>query len=134
MISRKRVPSIAVIAFAVGALAACGNDGPTTPSSVPAIAAAPAPAPEPEAPSMVAGVVSEVIDGIPVGIEGVLVEDGVRHVSVMTDADGSYQIADVETYSGNAYLTFWKDGYETETRMFALEGSETRVDVELSRE
>ena len=79
----------------------------------------------------VSGVVTEVVGGLVVPLQGVHVEDSTRHVFVRTGADGSYTIRDV--YAGAAYLYFAKDGFGAQTRQFTLAG-DTRVNMQLARD
>lgn len=121
-------------AIAVAAVSACGSYGsPAGPSLSPGLTAPPQPS-LPQGPFTVSGVISETIDGAAVGVEGVWVEDSSRHEAVYTAADGSYSIANVEAYQGSIYLYVAKSGYQTVTRSFAPTGSETRLDIQLSRQ
>jgi hypothetical protein len=135
MRTHRKLSSVVTGAIVVVGLSGCGGDGPISPSprtvnSQPT----PAPAPITQGPQTVSGVVSEVIDGVTVALEGVNVEDSSRHVSVRTAADGSYNMRDLETYMGNAYLFFSKQGYGSMTRTFTPAGAETRIDIQLARQ
>lgn len=117
-------------AVAVVALSGCGSSNPISPS-VP-IAAAPVPAPQ--GPFTVTGVVTELVGDGPVAVAGAHVEDSQRHFFVLTAADGSYTIQDVEPFQGNIYLYFAKDGYQPVTRTLAPASTDMRVDILLVRE
>jgi hypothetical protein len=120
-------------AVAVVALSGCGSLNPVSPS----ISGTPLESPAPPAPQgvfTVTGVVTELVDGEPVALEGALVEDSQRHFGVRTAADGSYTIQDVESYQGDIYLFFSKEGYHSISRTFAPSANELRVDVLLIRE
>jgi hypothetical protein len=64
-------------------------------------------------------------------VEGVHVEDSQRHVSVQTGADGSYTIREVG--AGAAYFYFAKEGFQSQTRQFALT-ADMRLDIQLVRQ
>ena len=92
------------------------------------------PAPPPASSYTVSGVVSEVVDGQTVPLEGAHVEDSERHVSVKTAADGSYTLTEVAiSWNGGAYIYFAKTGFRSQVRQFPLTGDH-RVDVTLIRE
>ncbi len=128
-----RLLGIAVVCC--GVLAGCGNDSRSLPLPT-AASPTPQPTPQPPAPSgfTVSDVVSEVIGGQTMALEGAHVEDSERHVSVKTGADGSYTIRDVAISAfGGAYIYFAKEGYGSQVRQFPLTG-EHRVDVTLVRQ
>jgi hypothetical protein len=126
-----RILGTAVLCF--GVLAGCGADS-RSPSFPTAASPTPQPAPPPQGSVTVSGVVSEVVGGQTVPLEGAHVEDSERHVFVKTAADGSYTIADVARSSfGGAYIYFAKEGYRSQSRQFALTG-DIRLDVILVRQ
>ena len=115
-----------------GVLAGCSDT--RSPSFPTAVSPTPQPTPQPLGGVTVSGVVSEVVGGQTVPLEGVHVEDSERHVFVRTAADGSYTIAEVARSSfGGAYIYFAKQGYRSQSRQFALTG-DLRLDVMLVRE
>ena len=128
-----RLPGICVISCAV--LLACGSDSarpllPTGATPTPT----PAPTPPPQGSYTVSGVVSEVVDGRMVPIEGAHVEDSERHVWVQTAADGTYTLGEVVVSSlGGAYIYVAKQGFRSQSHQFALTG-DTRLDVTLVRQ
>jgi hypothetical protein len=123
--------AIAVVSF--GALEGCGTDSPSLPSP-PVVSPTPQPSPPTQGPYTVSGVVSEIVAGQTVPLEGAHVEDSERHVSVKTALDGSYTIRDVAVSAfGGAYIYFAKEGYGSQVRQFRLTG-EHRVDVTLVRQ
>jgi hypothetical protein len=119
-------------AVAIAALSGCGSLNPVSPSVSGSPVASPAPAPQ--GPFTVTGVVTELVGGEPVALEGAHVEDSQRHFFVLTAGDGSYRIQDVEPYMGQIYLFFVKEGYQSTTRTFVPSGNELRVDILLVRE
>jgi hypothetical protein len=124
---------VCVCVVSGGVLFGCGDSSfPTGPSPTPTVTA---PAqPTPVGPYTVSGVVSEVVDGRMVPLEGAHVEDSQRHVSVKTASDGSYTLTNVvESSLGGAYIYFAKDGFRSQSRQFALTG-DTRLDVTLVRQ
>jgi integrase-like protein len=133
--------SIRLLRIAVlccGACAGCGTESRSLPlptSASPTLQVIPPPGPQPTGPFIVSGIVSEVVDGQTVPLEGVHVEDSERHVSVKTGADGSYAIADVAlTQFGGAHIYFAKNGYRSQVRIVPLTTNEIRVDMTLGRE
>lgn len=125
-------------AIAVFAFSGCGDGGPANPvsPSVTSSPAAPPAAPQPLPGGIgytVSGVVSELVGGVAVPLEGVHVDDSQRHVFVTSAADGSYTIRDVETHQGSAYFYFFKEGYGSLTRTFPLTSQDTRLDVQFVR-
>ena len=111
-------------------LSGCGTDSrPMLPT-----AASPTPQPTPAATYTVSGVVSEVVGGQTVSIEGAHVEDSQRHVFVTTAADGTYTLREVgESSLGGAYIYVVKDGFRSQSHQFALT-RDTRLDVTLVRQ
>lgn len=133
---RRYIRRFSVVVLCCGLLGACGTDSrsPTAPSPPPQAQGFPQPTPPPQGSFTVSGVVSEVIGGQTVPLEGVHVEDSERHVFVKSGADGGYTILDVAVSSfGGAYIYFAKEGYRSEVRQFALTGN-MRVDVVLVRQ
>ena len=125
-----RLLGIAVLCC--GVLAGCRDT--RSPSFPTAVSPTPQPTPQPPGSVTVSGVVSEVVGGQTVPLEGVHVEDSERHVFVRTAADGSYTITEVARSSfGGAYIYFAKQGYRSQSRQFALTG-DLRLDVMLVRE
>ena len=131
---RCHIRLLSVVAMCSGVLAGCGADSGSLPTPT---AASPTPQPIPPAQRTftVSGVVSELVGGQMVPLEGAHVEDSERHVSVKTGRDGSYTIGDVANSPslGNAYIYFTKEGYRSQVRQFLLT-SDTRVDMTLVRE
>lgn len=115
-------------------LAGCGSDTgalatPTGPPSTPQ------PTPQPPVNFVIAGVVTELVAGQTVPLEGAHVEDSERHYAVKTGADGSYRIPDVAlSYAGGGYIYFAKEGYRSQVRIVPLVGTDARVDVTLVRQ
>src|SRR5215208_5908284 len=98
---------LGVALLCCGLLSGCGTDGRSLPFLTAASPTLPPTAQPPRGPVTVAGVVSEVVSGHTVPLEGVHVEDSERHFFVQTGADGSYTIADVAVSSfGGAYIFF----------------------------
>ena len=132
---KRYVRRLVIGVLCCGVLAGCGTDSrllplPTTPSPAPQSTR------QPPGPTRftLSGVVSEVIGGQTVALEGAHVEDSERHVSVKTGADGSYTIADVAiTQFGGAYIYFAKVGYRSQSQIVPLTG-DIRLDVTLVRE
>ena len=125
---------LGVAAVCSGVLAGCGTDSGSLPTPT---AASPTPQPNPptQRTFTVSGVVSELVGGQIVPLEGAHVEDSERHVAVKTGRDGSYTIADVANSPslGNAYIYFAKEGYRSQSRQFLLT-SDSRLDMTLVRE
>jgi len=129
---------LGVAAVCSGVLAGCGTSSvpsPTPPSSLPSPTSALQPSLSFDRTYTVSGVVSELVGGQTVPLEGAHVEDSERHVSVKTSRDGSYTIADVPNSRsiGSAYIYFAKAGYLSQSRQPLLT-SDTRLDVTLVRE
>jgi Carboxypeptidase regulatory-like domain len=103
---------------------------PPTPQPTPRPTPQPTPQPPPATTFTVSGVVTELVDGHTVPIEGAHVEDSQRHFSVKTGPDGSYTIPGVG--GGGAYIYFAKEGFGMQTRQFNLTG-DTRLDITLVR-
>ena len=122
---------LSVFLIAAGMLPGCGSSDSEPVVSVTAPSPAPAPQPPPAATYMVSGVVTEAVDGEIVPLQGVHVEDSMRHSFVTTDAEGSYSIPDVG--AGAAYIYFAKEGFQSSVRQFAL-GGDTRLDVQMTRD
>ena len=126
--------TVAVICCAL--LAACGVDSRSPTAATPPVQpqALPQPTPPPPGGFTVSGVVSEVISGQTVPLEGVHVEDSERHVFVNSGADGSYTITEVAvSYLGGASIYFAKAGYTSQVRRIPLTAN-MRVDVVLVRQ
>ena len=119
-------------AVAVVALYGCGAVNPVSPSI--SVSPVSSPAPAPQGPFTVTGVVTELVGGDAVALEGAHVEDSQRHFVVLTAGDGSYTIQNAEAYQGLIYLYFAKDGYQSVTRTFAPTANDIRVDILLVRE
>ena len=118
---------LCVCAAALMVLSGCDDSGPVSPTPTPAASpAAPAPQPIPQGAYTVTGVVTTLVGGGMVPVEGVLVEDSYRHASVRTGADGSYTIREVG--SGAAYFYIAKQGFRTQIRTFTLTG-DFRLDI-----
>ena len=130
----RHIRLLGIAVLCCGVLGGCG-DSRSVPLPTAASPTPPAPALQPPGPTgfTVLGIVSEVIDGKTVPLEGAHVEDSERHVSAKTGADGSYTIRDVAISAfGGAYIYFAKEGYGSQVRQFPLTG-EHRVDVTLVR-
>jgi hypothetical protein len=121
------------VAISCAVLSGCSNTA-TVPTGPSAPYAAPQPVPSPPGGFTLSGVVSEVINGQSVPIEGVHVEDSRFHQFVNTGPDGSYRITDVgvDPYIG-ATIYFAKTGFRSQTRRFVPSG-DTRLDISLIRE
>lgn len=122
---RKPARHLGICAAAVIVLSGCDGSrpAPASPTALPSASV--------QGSFTISGEVTEVVGGLVVPLQGVHVEDSMRHVFVMTGADGSYTIRDV--YGGAAYLYFTKDGFASQTRQFTL-ARDTRVNMELARQ
>ena len=127
---------LTVTALCCGLLGACSADSrsPTAATSPVQTRALPPPTDPPPGGFTVSGIVSEIVGGQTVPLEGVHVEDSERHVFVKSGADGGFTITEVAVSSfGGAYIYFAKPGYTSQVRQFPLTGN-TRVDVVLVRQ
>jgi hypothetical protein len=131
-----------IVVISCGVLTGCDQGAgsgslrlPTAASPQPSPGPNPSPSPQPPSGNYaVSGVVSEVVNGQTVPLEGVHVEDSERHVSVKTAADGSYILTEVAiSWSGGAYIYVAKPGFRSQSRQFPLL-ADTRLDITLVRE
>ena len=136
----RRIVTLGVCVIFCAGLLACGPDSyrrpplPTGATPNPTPSPTPNPTPPPQGPFTVSGVVSEVVDGRILPLEGAHVEDSERHVFVKTAADGSYTLTEVAISSyGGAYIYFAKPGFRSQSQQFPLTGDK-RLDVTLVRE
>ena len=117
-----RASVLAVAVMSVG----CGHS-PTTP--IPPYQP-PTPTPTPTLNYTISGAVTELVDGEPVPVEGVVVREYSTNQSVVTDAKGVYAIAGIKVTHSSIVAT--KEGYGTFATTFT--GTiDTKLDVRIVR-
>ena len=120
---------VVVVTVAVSTWACGGSPvSPTSPSA--SLAPTTPPAPASQLTHVLSGVVFEVTTTGVMPIEGIQVEEYVRHQFATTDANGFYRISGVST--GRIGVGFEQEGYQSSRSTVTVNG-DTRFDIQAIR-